>query len=49
MSGSCCEEGNDEEDRAVESTSIADEGHEEDMQTATMEATICVKPKYGAS
>ena len=49
MSGSCFEEEKDEGDGAVDSGSVADEGYEEDMQTATMEATICVKPKYGVS
>ena len=38
MSGSCCKEENDEEGGAVESISIADENHEEDMQAATMES-----------
>ena len=36
MSGSCCKEETDKEDGAVESVSIADEDHEEDMQTATI-------------
>ena len=38
MKGSCCEKEKDKEDGAVESGSVADEDHREDMQAATMKS-----------